>query len=390
MFNLFVRNSRLLLLLATAITLGACKKEIETIVVQQDKVYSWTEVKQLTGIQKIIVGMSSDAHSLYMQEAGSFGTLFPRPDYTGIRYYYSSTAPNAPPPLPFDISVKLPLSPNVYARKLFSGDSVLIVYPPSSPLTFALGGQSQIHLRRLDPHAVQYIDNKNYDFFPFGAINSNNQLLFGYSADNNAQDPAIRFVLSKITLHGIGSGNAAVIEDATADSRTLRIPLTSQSDGCLKSVAAVDDYFIADCSQLGLFKITQSGSIKQVYGPTYLTTLYKWQGVIYGIVGDGTSLLTSRDNGETWQKSTGVPNYFQICTFYPVGDSLVAISHHIANNSLFSVRWQGTTYRLRQLKNDGLGQADFSDLAQLGDTVYLATTNGLFKRPLKIFFESKP
>ncbi|MGI4883906.1 MAG: hypothetical protein ACRYFR_02985 [Janthinobacterium lividum] len=41
------------------------------------------------------------------------------------------------------------------------------------------------------------------------------------------------------------------------------------------------------------------------------------------------------------------------------------------------------------MKNDGLEYTDFADLAQLGDTVYLGTTSGLFKRPLSNFFEGK-
>lgn len=58
---------------------------------------------------------------------------------------------------------------------------------------------------------------------------------------------------------------------------------------------------------------------------------------------------------------------------------------------MFTVQWLSPTkLRLRELKNDGLNYADFSDLVQLGDTVYLGTTNGLFKRPLAKFFESKP
>jgi hypothetical protein len=42
------------------------------------------------------------------------------------------------------------------------------------------------------------------------------------------------------------------------------------------------------------------------------------------------------------------------------------------------------------LKSNGLGKADFTDIVQLGDTVYLGTTGGLFKRPLNKFFEAAP
>ena len=145
-----------------------------------------------------------------------------------------------------------------------------------------------------------------------------------------------------------------------------------------------------------MFKITQDGSFQQVNGtftqatgPVNPTAVFKWKGVVYAIQNGGT-IWTSANDCASWQRIDGFHPALSYSSFYPVGDSLVGISHGVITNSLFTLRWlNANTIRLREVKNDGLGYADFSDLVQLGDTVYLGTTNGLFKRPLSNFFVGK-
>ena len=62
------------------------------------------------------------------------------------------------------------------------------------------------------------------------------------------------------------------------------------------------------------------------------------------------------------------------------------------DEGIYKIREDGTISRvnqLRTLKNDGLEQVSINGVEQLGDTVYLGTTSGLFKRPLSKFFETK-
>ncbi|WP_022824233.1 hypothetical protein [Hymenobacter norwichensis] len=150
------------------------------------------------------------------------------------------------------------------------------------------------------------------------------------------------------------------------------------------------------CDGYGLFKITQDGTYQQVNGtftqatgPVNPTAVYKLKGIVYSLQRGGT-IWTSNNDCASWQRLDGFNSALDLSTFYSVGDSLVGITHGAVTNSVYTFRWlNASTVRLRELKNDGIGYADFSDLAQLGDTVYLGTTNGLFKRPLNKFFESK-
>jgi hypothetical protein len=111
--------------------------------------------------------------------------------------------------------------------------------------------------------------------------------------------------------------------------------------------------------------------------------------LVYALQNGGT-IWTSANDCASWQRSDGFGNALNLSTFYPVGDSLVGITHGLITNGIYTIKFlNANSVRLREVKNDGLGRAEFSNLALLGDTVYLGTTSGLYKRPLKNFFESK-
>lgn len=360
----------------------ACTKEVEKILVQEP-VYSWSEVKQLSGSQKLIIQLANDKESLYLQQPGFFGRIMPlasTPRPVGQGYYQIQSY--STDPLPYDLNNRLPLNASFYLKPVQSGDTILRVVsttyqPPSNYPT-------DIRLRRLDRSAGQFVNNRFSPYTAFGAISRNNYALVGYTTA--PADRALHFVLSKLALP-IANVEVAI----TATSRTLQVPLANAS--AFYTIAAIDDYFLVSNSNDGLYKVREDGTVKKVFSSasTFTTTYYKDRGTLYAIQDDAQrSILTSLNDGETWQQSTGVPIYFRLSTFYAVGDSVVGVTHGVPDNLLYTLRWQGATYRVRELKSDGLNRADFTDLVQLGDTVYLGTTNGLFKQPLKTFFESKP
>ena len=373
-----MRTRTLLVLAAASLALlPACKKEIETIV-EPAKMHAWTEVTQIPGSSKIIVQMVKAGNVLYLQEAGRLGTFVPQP--TVAQRYFSAYGMSWSP-LPYDLRDRLPLNAHFFLNRGQPGDSLPQAYPtaypaPSDPLC-------EIHLRRLDPHAVRYVDDLKGPYFAFGAINRNDYSLFAYLTDQ-PRDNDLHLVLSKLSSAFVGSV-------VTAQSQTIRAPLDNPATyGGYVQIVAVDDYFLVCGINSGLFKVRQDGTIKKVYSSpsVALTTVYQDRGILYAVESDSRNgLLTSADEGETWQYRQGAPDFFQYSAYYAVGDSLVGITRGIETNSLFTLRWNGNQYRVRELKSEGLGKADFTDLVQLGDTVYLGTTSGLFKRPLRTFFE---
>lgn len=368
-----MRHTLLCALCFLTLLLGACKKEVEKIVIQ-DKEYSWGQIAGLYGNQQIILNMTKDAASLYLQHPNLMTTVSPKPALTsasGNRYIYGALTA-----FPSDINLRLPMSATFIAEPLL--DTLVDLIRPREPVSNT--SIARIRLRKLDPLATGIVPNSLINQEAFGGIDRNNYLLFGYYSTNRA---ALRFVLSQVTLQPFGT--SALLQ---AKSQTIAIPRTILSaNSAVRWIIAVDDYFLVNCEDEGLFKIREDGSFKRVFGPNYTDTCYKWQGAVY-MVESFSSILKSTDDGETWQRYTGTPDAFNASTYHVIGDSLVGVKHGLIS-LLYTLRWNGTKYRIRELKSDGLGQGSLRGLEQLGDTVYIGTTGGLYKRPLSKFFEGR-
>lgn len=386
-------------LIALSLLGTACKKEVETITVPVDKVYSWSEVKYLVNYQRNVMRVIPGTNTLNLQETGSFEVLSPIPGsaeqvangyYTGFGHKVSRTWFGDP--LPWDVRNAVPMNANFYANpggyRPVESDTVLTIYPTK----FSDIG-TRLHLLSLDPTATQFENFLIGSRHPFGVINRNNYMLCGYHTSNLAEN-AFHLVLTKLVNTAANGPNPN--GSTQLSSQLIRIPTAGRSQLSFKSYWAVDDYFLVWCEGVGLFKISHDGTYQQVNGnatvvtgPVSPTAVYKWKGVVYALQSGGT-VWTSTNDCASWQRVDGFSPTLNLSTFYPVGDSLVGITHGVITNSIYTLRWlNANTIRLRELKNDGLGYAEFSELAQLGDTVYLGTTNGLYKRPLQKFFESK-
>ncbi len=399
-------TSKHLFAITALIFATACKKEVETITVPVDKMYSWMPIKQVWGNQTTVLGMVAGINTVNIQTVGRFEVLSPLPGsqehnqngyYTGLNHLSRTWFTD---PTPFDVRNRMPMNANFYANpggyREASSDTVLSIYP-----TAYLDQAAYLHLRNLDPHAIKFENYLVGSMHPFGVIDRNDYLLCSYYTDNPAANTGFNLVLSKLSTGPVKPAVPQSINSQTLiSSQIVRVPTPDPSERDFKEFWAIDDYFLVWCNYAGLYKVRQDGTVKQVNGPPNFTsgpvaptTIYKWKGTVYSIQQryDGTATIcTSTDDGETWQQINGFNQALTFSTFYPVGDSLVGVSHGVITNSIYTMRWlNANTIRLREVKNDGLGYADFSDLVQLGDTVYLGTTNGLFKRPLNKFFESK-
>lgn len=362
------------------LTTAACTKEVEKIVVQ-DKEYSWSEVKQLSGSQKVIVQMTQDPSSLYLQQLGWLGRLTPLPGALGPTQpgYYAALS-SVFQPLPYDLRNRLPMNGAFYLQPVQGRENVLRAFPTTyfPPANMP----ADLDLRRLDPSATGIYNPQASPYFGFGAISRNNYALVGYTVA--PLDNSMHLVLSRLSLD-----SAVPRGPVTISSRILTVPLSRNMP---YTITAIGNYFLVNVITEGLYKITESGAVKKITNspPTAVRSYYKQQGVLFAINDDfPRSVYASTDDGETWQKRSNAPDYLIPSTFHAVGDSIVGITHGLGTNILYTLRWQGNTPRARELKNDGLNQTEYSGLVQLGDTVYLGTTGGLFKRPVSTFFDNR-
>lgn len=237
------RFTKLFLYLASLALATACKKEIETVTVQVEKIYSWAEVKQIPGSTKIIMQMVKAGNSMYLQEAGYLGKFNPQP--TAQQRYFSAYS-MLWSPLPYDLRDRMPMNANFFFNRGQPGDSLPQVYTTAYQAPSNL--LCEIHLRQLDPHAVRYVDNLSGPYFSFGAINRNDYSLFGYLTDIPG-DNSLHLVLSKLSTDFVGS-------PATATSRTISAPLNNPGTyGAYVQIVAMDDYFLVCGINSGLFKV---------------------------------------------------------------------------------------------------------------------------------------
>ncbi|MET4075960.1 hypothetical protein [Hymenobacter sp. UYCo722] len=366
----------LLLLAAIILSLSACKKETEIQLKEVDKMYSWKEDRHFLGFGKVILGIGQDASSLFLHTPGILSQLSP-----GVRSqpYFE----NLNGRMPSDVAIRVPLAATVVAFPI--ADTVVTVAPYADAVNPEYSANVRLH--KLDPQAITYrvtVKSLSGRESQFAAINRNNYLLLSYRRPGAAVGTTVlRLVLARITLTP-GAFQRVQLQSQIIDFPTSA--LSGSSYPYISQITAIDDYFLVSKSDGGLFKVTENGTVRLVDSERSVKTAYAWQGKLYA-QSFSDKLLVSADAGETWTTYTNTPSFLSSSRFQVLGDSLIGYTDSF--NQLYSLRWNGGTGRIRELKNDGMGEAAINDIKQLGDTVYVGTTSGLFKRPAKAFFESK-
>lgn len=349
------------------LALGACKKEVEIQIkeTEVDKKYSWSEVAGLRDWQRIILSTGTNGQALYFQQPNFFTRFSGKNPNASQKDFVSGGR------LPTDVSIRLPLGREFFAYPAY--DSLLVVCRNDEPLNY----EAYVQLRRFDHTGIRF-NTRVFSLSKCMAINRNNYLLAPY--DNNRPDHPITFMLGAVTPGALGTNRVAI------SPRRVVIPIAPAvgSGVYVRNLEAIDDYFLVNLASAGIYKIKQDGTFRQVYNYALADAFYKWQNTVYAPV-EYNKLLTSIDDGETWQLSSGTPIHFTLANYYTVRDSLVGVYQ----GNLYTLRWNGPRYTSRFLKNDGLAQATVTGLEYLRDTVYVATTSGLFARPAKAFFETK-
>jgi hypothetical protein len=341
--------------------LNSCKKTvIEKVEVERRN--SWQEIKRFHGTERIFLSSGTNGKYLFFQQPFYFTTLKGADILHDITVYGTG--------LPTDISVRLPIGAGFFAYP--QGDTALIFKSTLQPNTSP--GGDFINLKALD-HFLTSIQTYYLNLFKCMAINRDNRLLVAYH-NKRPDQPHSFFILTVVT-----SDNYPYV--TVVSSRQVLIPRTTVS-GYVRYLAAIDDYFLLDLSADGIFKITQDGNFRKVHAPATVDAFYKWQDKVYGHA-EWDKTLISDDNGNSFQSFGGLPAFAVTSGYYTVRDSLVGA--YRAN--LFTLRWQGNSYFLRQLKDDGLKGTRIYGVEVLRDSVYVATTGGLFVKPVAEFFKSK-
>lgn len=340
----------------------SCKKTTEIKEVPVDKKYSWTEIKRFTGTERIFLSSGSSSVAIYLQQPYFFTELRNQDLNTGINVWAAS--------LPTDIDIRMPINSSFSAFPY--SDTVLRVINNLNPNVSPSRGY--FDLKKIDP-TLTYIQKYYNILFKCMAINKNGTLLLAYY--NNRASRPFTFMMLKIKT------NPGYPYIDTLFTKAVEIPRTS-IDAYVRHISAVNDYFLLDLSNNGLFKIKEDGTFKKVYNPATVDAFYEWQGKVYAHA-EWNKLLISSNNGDDWQEYSDINSTMTTSNYYIIKDSLVGAYR----DNLFTLAWTGSSYTMRFIKNDGVENTRINGVEILRDSVYIATTSGLFAKPLSTFFDGK-
>lgn len=343
--------------------ISSCSKNQEFKEIEVDKKYSWTELKRFSGTERIFLSSGSSAEMIYLQQPYFFSAVQGQNINSGITTYAAG--------LPTDIEIRLPITANFTAFPF--NDTVLRVINNTVPTVSPSGGY--FNIRKIDPSLTKIQKYFNI-LFKVMAVNKNGTLLLAY--ENNRPSRPLTLMMLKIKTNNTGFPDVD-----TVYSRTVAIPRTN-GEAYIRHMAAVDDYFMVDLSGNGIYKIREDGSATRVFSPATVNAFIDWKGKTYALA-EESRLLISEDNGDNWQEYSGNNSVMTASNYYSLKDSLVGAYR----DNIFTLNWSGSTYKLRFLKNDGVEGTRINGIEILRDTVYLATTGGLFTKPVRSFFDSK-
>jgi hypothetical protein len=359
-----------------AVLFISCNKDKDPKIVEVTKETAWREVTSLYRTGRVIQNMAGDGNTIFLQQLNYF-TPITNSKAIPLTYVTGVT----------DVQVRIPIAPRFYVT---ASDTIVRFWKTAEPLASDVyPGKAYLSVKKLDPAARKVTKSlTSFGYIsPFSSIviNKNNYVLLHYSTADEypSQTTSANFILAAVDPN-TREGNAPRLLSA----QRITLPVNSNRGSYnFKSIVSIDDYFLVSFDG-ALYKIYQNGIVKQVaklfdnYDGAY--SLYKWQGRLYCIAFNNT--LVSETDGETWHTYTQIPNDLLPSRPYPVGDSLVCA----VGENLVSWRWRGASASFRVLNNEGLERSLINGIQVLHDTVYVGTSNGLFVRPLKKFFESKP
>lgn len=348
-------------LMAIIFLFSECRKKVEIREIEVEKKYSWTESKRFTGLQKVFLSSGSDGRTIFLQQPFFFTALTSQNENSGITVYGAA--------LPTNVATRIPISPTFSAFAI--SDTVLRIINNAYPNRFPSGGY--INLKAIDP-TLTVIQKTNSSLFKAMAINANGVLLLTYA--NNRPSQPLTFLMMKVKT----SSSYPYVE--ILFSHIITVP--KAIDSYVRYFTAINDYFLADISSSGIYKFMEDGSFSKVYSSTTVDAFYEWKGKVYAHA-EWDKLLISSDNGNRWQEFSGIPSSMVLSSYYKIKDSLIGTNQ----DNIFTLSWNNASFSQRILKNDGLEGATINGLEILNDTIYVATTKGLFFKPASTFFNSK-
>ena len=340
----------------------SCSEKIVTVEVEKE--YSWKEVTRLTYRDKIIINSGRSENNIYFLAPGYLININLNNGVNTTSVSHMLMEAN--------LNNVLPIKNDCYVN-ISSTDFYFEIYNVKKKI-----GRPYL-LTTFDSTITQVlypalVDHERY------LINDNNVVMVHYRSKESSD--YLNFLLI-----GFAETNDIWHPLDTSFVHLVKIPKAVPFDNRLSTFFAIDDYYILEIQEQGLYKVEESGNFSLVYpGSHAIKNLFKFNGIIYGFEHYYGDMYKSTDDGINWSKSRS--NYGDILKnskFNTIGDSLVGAY----KDNIFTMTFEENNFILQFLNNDGLEHKHITGIEVLGDSVYVGTLSGLFVKPLSTFFEEK-
>lgn len=344
--------------------ISCTEEKIVNIEVEVDKKYSWEEVRGFSGSSKIFVGSGKSGDTVYFQQLNAHTQMFGN---KVIKYWgFGGMA---------DLSYIYPFNGGLTA--VLNGETTLSICNLNG--AGGLGSTANtlyMYLTELDQR-FDYLQ-KPWNLNQLIAINESKQILFRYKL--KGYDSTLSMMLvSFSTLPGDWKN----ID--TLSTKIITIGLENAVANSITYIGGFKNYFLVGFDQYDclIYKVYTDGSYKLLDRCGSIRYVFEHLNRLYFLTDRG--LFASDNDAETIYQVAELYGVDRTTKFRSIGDSIVGFN----DDYLYTMNFNNNAVNFRLLKNDGLIDKGITGMEVLNDTVYVCTYSGLYKKPIKTFFESK-
>jgi len=363
-------KSRLVYFLMFTMVSISCKKTVVVEkIVEVDKQYAWTELKDLSLSFNNRIQLNSilinDSTVGFINNDGLFGmnanTLKFNSNLGGFYGFGSSTVGEKPTAT----NEILVTAYRDYAKAVSVASPVLT--GGSAPINPAYNNDSTFlefqkpYISNISPQAI--VKNR-FILLPFFSKLSSQQKQFAYFVSVSPKISAGLKTNSIITLQF----NA----------------MSSIFASGLYYINSFNDRFFTSYGD-DFYRVDTSGNIKSFGAPMYsISGMFTLSGYLFAVNPNGRIYISS-DNGENWSLFTTLDSIWGLIRFQQIGDEAFAIYR----DQIWQLTLEGSTLTIKELVNEGMERTVITSIIKCSDKVFVTTKYGVYYRMWDKFKEFK-
>ena len=356
-------------LMFTMLSISCKKTVVVEKIVEVEKKYAWTEIKDLSLSFSNRIQLNSilikDSIVGFINNEGLFAvnanTLKYNSNLGGL-YGFGTSTIGEKPTATNEILVSAYRS---YAKAVSVANPILS--DGSAPINPAYNNDSTFlefqkpYISNISPQAI--VKNR-FILLPFLSKLSSLQKQFAYLV-----------IISPKPSGGL----------KTDSTRTLQFnALSAMFESGIYYINSFNDRFFTSYGD-DFYRVDTSGNIKSFGAPMYsISGMFKLSGNLFAVNPNGRIYISS-DNGENWSLFTTLDSIWGFIRFQQIGDEAFAIYR----DQIWQLIFEGNTLTIKELVNEGMERTVITSIIKCSDKVFVTTKYGVYYRQWDKFKEFK-